>query len=240
MTLHDQLAANGYAIVPDVLTHDAVDQLLAAVSIPALMETLTGRGGARDLFALVPAVAELASSPPLRRLAEDVLGSDAMAVRAVFFDKTPGANWKVAWHQDLTIAVRERRDVPGFAHWSVKAGIPHVQPPATILEQMVTLRVHLDDCDTTNGPVRVLPGSHAHGRLGAAEVDALVADTSAVTCCVARGSVLAMRPLLLHASSVAERAAHRRVIHLEYAAAELPGGLEWYERVGRPQMTGLP
>jgi hypothetical protein len=36
-----------------------------------------------------------------------------------------------------------------------------------------------------------------------------------------------MRPLLLHASSPAADPRHRRVIHLEFAAEPLPGGLEW-------------
>jgi hypothetical protein len=49
-------------------------------------------------------------------------------------------------------------------------------------------------------------------------------------CCVPRGGALLMRPLLLHASSSCVIATPRRVIHLEFAAEELPAGLEWLER----------
>jgi hypothetical protein len=49
------------------------------------------------------------------------------------------------------------------------------------------------------------------------------------TCTVGAGGVVLMRPLLLHASSPATVAGHRRVIHLEFAAADLPGGLEWHD-----------
>jgi len=45
----------------------------------------------------------------------------------------------------VTIAVRERREAEGFGPWSEKEGVPHVQPPAEILEKMVAIRVHLDD-----------------------------------------------------------------------------------------------
>jgi ectoine hydroxylase-related dioxygenase (phytanoyl-CoA dioxygenase family) len=165
--------------------------------------------------------------------AEAALGLGASAVRGILFDKTPGATWKVVWHQDLTVAVRERREVEGFGPWSEKDGVPHVQPPTALLARMVAVRVHLDDCTTTNGPVRVIPGSHRTGRLSASDVDRWRATAPEVVCTVPRGGVLAFHSLLLHASSPALEPAHRRVIHVEYAGAgwaELPGGLAWHER----------
>ncbi len=183
----------------------------------------------RNLLALVPAVRALADSPGVRGLVEPVLGDGARPVRGLLFDKTPGANWKVAWHQDLSIAVRARIDVPGFGPWSTKAGVPHVQPPVEILRNMLTVRLHLDDCGADNGPLKVLPGSHAAGVLSAPEVEAWRARADPVACHVSAGGAVLMRPLLLHASSSAAVARHRRVIHLEFAAGPLPGGLEWFE-----------
>jgi ectoine hydroxylase-related dioxygenase (phytanoyl-CoA dioxygenase family) len=98
-----------------------------------------------------------------------------------------------------------------------------------MLEQMLTLRLHLDACGPSNGPLRVLAGSHRAGRLAGAEIDRWRAERSADDCQARRGEVLAMRPLLLHASSPATSPAHRRVLHIEYAAVDLPGGLEWHE-----------
>jgi ectoine hydroxylase-related dioxygenase (phytanoyl-CoA dioxygenase family) len=189
----------------------------------------------RDLFDVLPIVRDLALRPELHGLATTVLGPACFAVRAILFDKTPDANWKVVWHQDLTIALRERRDVPGFHPWSEKAGIVHVQPPVAVLERMVTLRLHLDDCGPDNGPLRVLPGSHRHGKLSPTAIDRWRTEKPEVACTVNRGGVLLMRPLLLHASSPATVPAHRRVIHLEYAAGGLSGGLEWHERWGMPE-----
>ncbi len=160
---------------------------------------------------------------------ESVLGEPARVVRGIYLDKHKDANWKVAWHQDLTIAVKERKDVEGYGPWSMKAGIQHVQPPVRTLENMLAVRVHLDDADESNGALRVVPGSHLHGRLNAEEIQALRAKSEAVGCPMKRGDVMLLRPLLLHASSVATQPEHRRVLHFEYAAGELDEGLEWYE-----------
>lgn len=231
-TLSDQLAEDGYAIVPDALDCAAVDALLQAVA-PAAASLEGARGGVRHLLRDVPAVRALAASPAMRGVAEAALGPRARAVRGILFDKTPGANWKVVWHQDLTIAVRERREAEGFGPWTEKEGVAHVQPPAELLARMVAVRLHLDDCTESNGPVRVIPGSHRDGRLSPAQVDAWRATGGEVVCTVPRGGILAFHSLLLHASSPALQPAHRRVIHVEYAAAEwtrLPGGLAWYEQ----------
>jgi ectoine hydroxylase-related dioxygenase (phytanoyl-CoA dioxygenase family) len=198
---------------------------------------LGARGGVRDALRLLPTVRALAVSPPMWRLASAVLGPRCAAVRAIIFDKTPGANWKVSWHQDLTITVKRRVDVVGFGSWSEKAGIVHVQPPVSILEQMLTLRLHLDPCGLANGPIRVLPGSHRVGRMSASGIADWRAQHLAHDCIAERGEVVAMRPLLLHASSSAANPEHRRVIHIEYAAAELPSGLEWYEALQPADIT---
>ena len=72
-------------------------------------------------------------------------------MRGLYFDKLPEANWKVPWHQDLSIAVRARLDVEGFGPWTEKAGVLHAQAPAAVLERMLAVRVHLDDCGRENG-----------------------------------------------------------------------------------------
>jgi ectoine hydroxylase-related dioxygenase (phytanoyl-CoA dioxygenase family) len=227
------LDEHGFALVPYVVDADAVRALLAALDDADEAEGVRPRESVyaiRNLLEVVPAVAALAKSPEVRALVEPVLGPGAFAVRGILFDKTPDANWKVAWHQDLTIAVRERREVEGFGPWSEKAGIVHVQPPAAVLERMITVRLHLDPCGPENGPVQVIPGSHRAGRLSAEVVQRWRAGRDAVPTCIGAGGALLMRPLLLHASSPSTVPAHRRVIHLEFAADALPGGLEWHGR----------
>ncbi len=177
---------------------------------------------------MVPAIRTLAESDSIRSLAEPVLGHDAIIVRGIFFDKTPETNWSVAWHQDLAIAVQRKIEVAGFGPWSVKAGVPHALAQATVLEQMLAIRIHLDNTTESNGALRVFPGSHRFGRMSDEEIERWEQTGTSVTCAVSKGGVLALRPLLLHASSSSQHPAHRRVVHLEFANGQLPGGLEWH------------
>ena len=219
--LHQAVKQDGYAIAPDAVPEDVLRGLDQALD--------AGQAGTRNLLS-VPAVRNLVASGPVRQLVEPVLGPNAFAVRGIFFNKLPGANWKVPWHQDCVIAVRERNDMPGWGPWSVKDGVPHVRPPAEVLAKMLAIRIHLDNCGGEDGPLRVLPGSYSHGFLKDAEILGWPRE-AAVTCAVRRGDAILMRPLLLHASSAAAEPANRRVIHIEFANGELPGGMQWHERV---------
>ena len=218
---------NGFLILENQLDPATLEKLRADVD----SSFTARRAGIRNLLTRVPAVRELAQSVSVRTLVEKLLGPSARVVGGVSFDKQKDANWKVAWHQDLTIAVKQRLDVEGYGAWSLKAGIQHVQPPTRILEQMLAVRVHLDDADENNGCLRVIPASHNLGRFQPDRITQLRHTACIVSCEVRAGDIMIMRPLLLHASSVALVPKNRRVIHLEYCAAALPNGLEWYEEV---------
>lgn len=209
------------------MTAAACDRLLAAFAEWSGRNADASPAGVRNLLRELPEVASVAASGAVRSVIEPVLGGTAFPVRALWFDKTPEANWKVPWHQDLAIAVVERVEVAGFTGWSVKEGVPHVHPPVAILENLVTVRLHLDDCGVDNGPLRVLPGSHRGGRLDADGIARWREHAAETKCLVSKGGALLLRPLLLHASSAARRPGHRRVLHLEFVAVELPGGLRW-------------
>ena len=206
----------------------ASEQLEIFIQDLALIHADAG-AGLRDLLNLAPSVRTQARSVEMRRVLETVGIGSARVVRGVYFDKQRDTNWKVAWHQDLTIAVKQRSELPGFNAWTMKAGIQHVQPPTSILEKIVAVRIHLDDADESNGCLRVVPGSHRHGRLNPEQIVGFRSDVGETACVVKKGDVLVMRPLLLHASSIAVEPSHRRVIHLEYSSCDLPAGLEWYE-----------
>jgi ectoine hydroxylase-related dioxygenase (phytanoyl-CoA dioxygenase family) len=143
------------------------------------------------------------------------------------FDKSPTKNWVVAFHQDLSIPVRERITHPDCTGWSEKEGILFVQPPLSVLETLVAVRVHLDDCGTEAGALRVVPGSHRYGRLSESEARQQRRASGEVECVAKRGDALLMRPLLLHASSKATAPVRRRVLHLLFGPVDLPHGLRW-------------
>lgn len=227
MSYIEQLHAEGYSIVEGILGDEAVQRYTDLLS--SLPDDRSLRGGRRNLLG-ISGMRELASSAMLRRLVDPVLGLQAFPVRGILFDKQDGANWKVPWHQDVTIAVKERIECDNYGPWSVKEGVQHVQPPTAVLERMLTVRLHLDDCPASNGALRVIAGSHLLGRLDQNNIHPHVIPSLERTCEVRRGGALLMSPLTIHASSVAENPQHRRVIHFDYASVELDGGLKWFER----------
>jgi ectoine hydroxylase-related dioxygenase (phytanoyl-CoA dioxygenase family) len=183
--------------------------------------------GLRHLAGRVPSTRALLDVRALASRLPRVLGGTPQLVRALLFDKPRRANWAVPWHQDRTIAVEARADVPGFRAWTVKAGVAHVEPPAALLAALLTVRLQLDDCPD-DAPLEVVPGSHHHGILPHAELARVVAEGPRARVVVPRGGALLMRPLLVHASAAARTSPHRRVVHLELCARALPAPLRWH------------
>jgi Phytanoyl-CoA dioxygenase (PhyH) len=219
--MNDEVGQHGFTIVPRVIGVQEQRDLVSALG------PVSG-AGRRGLLAL-PVIAELARSPRLLNLVRPHLSFEPLPVRAIYFDKSPDTNWLVPWHQDLTLALRSRAEVSGFGPWSTKDGVPHVQAPVELLQQMLTVRLHLDAADKTNAALRVLPGSHRLGQLSPEQVQEWRRNHSEVLCTVSTGDALLMRPLLLHASSRSTSTRHRRVVHIEYAGFALPEALSWHE-----------
>ncbi len=225
-----QVEKNGFAIVEGVLSNPTVDHLLTSLEQISDTGSVRKRGGmfaVRNLLDVSPEVRELANSQAVRAWVEPVLKERFFLVRGILFDKIPDANWKVPWHQDVTIAVQERVEAEGYGPWSMKADVLHVQPPAEVLEHMVSVRLHLDVCGEDNGALRVIPGSHRHGRIPEEQIPTM-RETPEVVCAVGVGGALLMRPLLLHASSPSRVPGHRRVVHLDFASVLLPNGMKWF------------
>jgi ectoine hydroxylase-related dioxygenase (phytanoyl-CoA dioxygenase family) len=164
-------------------------------------------------------VAALARDSRLLAMAQEVLGGAARPFRATLFDKSPTRNWLVLWHQDTALPLCQRREVPGWGPWSIKDGVNYADAPARALEQVLALRLHLDDSIAENGPLRILPGTHSRGVLSDEALRDLSTQIEAIDCTVPRGGILAMRPLVVHSSSKSQSNVPRRVLHMEYAAS---------------------
>jgi len=200
---------------------EAIEAFEAA--LPALP---INRAGIR-LLGIAALALPLSVTGSIGAIAGAVLGSGARPVRAVLFDKNPAANWQLGWHQDRTIAVRARIDVAGFGPWSVKAGLHHVEPPFELLARMVTLRLHLDRVDAGNAPLLIAPGSHRLGRVPVAGIAAAIERCGRFACLAERGDAWLYATPILHASDAALSPGRRRVLQIDYAACELPPGLDW-------------
>lgn len=210
-----QIARDGFAVLPGVFSGRETAALVEHLKLSPLPRTRAGvRHAMRDA-----AVSQVAGDSRLRQLAQQVLGADAIPFRATLFDKSPHANWLVVWHQDTALPLRERRDTPGWGPWSVKDGITYAHAPASALESILALRLHLDDSRSDNGPLRVLPATHNLGVLSDDQLHELSTKVAAVDCLVDKGGVVAMRPLTVHASSKSHSDLPRRVLHIEYATS---------------------
>ena len=209
----------GFWIEENTLSQQECDSLIEALY---RSQAARGRAGARHLMKH-PAVAEAANDHRLLRIARRALGEEAVPYRATLFEKSGRVNWLVVWHQDTALPLASRFDSSGWGPWSKKAGILYAHAPAWALSRVLALRLHLDASTAENGPLRVIPGSHAAGVLSDKEVFSIARRQEHVACPVPRGGVLAMKPLLIHSSSKVQLDAPRRVLHLEYADSLILG-----------------
>lgn len=215
---------DGYEVLAEFLTKEqlyCVNEELQSVNLPITT------GGIRNAEKKLSSIGKLSKSKYLVETAEKYLPSTPSLVRAILFNKTTDYNWLVAWHQDRTVAVSKKFADPKWGPWSIKDETYHVQPPIEVLNEMVTLRIHLDSTNQENGCLRVLPKSHDLGLLDQAAIHNYVDTHSLVLCEAKAGSALVMRPHLLHASSKATQPSQRRVLHLEYSSYRLPSGVAW-------------
>jgi ectoine hydroxylase-related dioxygenase (phytanoyl-CoA dioxygenase family) len=223
----------GYAIAPRILDEAQITELQKATEFDNAGSTHArdGRPYANRAALSIQAIADLSRSEQVLAVVSQVLPDKPFAVRAILFDKVVGANWKIPWHQDITIPVKERHEVDGYGPWSIKEGSPHTQAPTRVLQNMVAIRLHLDDCLAENGPLRVVPRSHLTGRMRKADIPLLEPTRNSKDLICKRGDAILMSPLTVHASSPATSPSHRRVIHIEYACCDLDNPLEWARRV---------
>jgi ectoine hydroxylase-related dioxygenase (phytanoyl-CoA dioxygenase family) len=201
----------GFAVRPGVMPQAEFSAIAGL-----LQSDLRSRAGRRHLLAS-ESVRSVANDPRMLAIARDFIGSPAIPFKATLFDKSPDSNWLVVWHQDIALPVRARVDADGWGPWSTKGGQLYAHAPAAVLEQVIALRLHLDDSTAENGPLRVLPGTHTLGRLSEERIRGLAREVTPVECIVNAGGVVAMRPLVIHASSKSRSQLPRRVLHIGYA-----------------------
>lgn len=224
----DQYFTDGFAVIDDVFSEDEVETILTEIQLINTDHTTFRKSN--DLFAIrqflkeVPAVIPFIFSVRMNELIARVFGEDYFVVKSIYFDKPEQSNWFVAYHQDLTISVDRKLDIEEFGPWTVKQDQFAVQPPVSILEKNFTIRIHLDNTDSANGALKVIPGSHLKGIVRSESV-----REGEVFCNLKRGAVMLMSPLLLHASNRTTNSKRRRVIHIEFSNQSLPDGLNWSE-----------
>lgn len=227
MSLVTTITNRGFALAQQILNPHELQAWIQATEI--LVKDSHKTYGIRNILQKSEELKTYITSPQLTELVHSILGNNAQPVRTIYFDKSPQANWYVTWHQDVTICVKEKYIVSGYTAWSFKEDVHHVQPPTEILENMLTLRVHLDDATEQNGALEVIEGSHRYGKLSRPQIDEILNNSPTTLCQCRAGDTILMKPLILHASKKGTTPTHRRIVHIEYSALSLPAPLEWYD-----------
>ncbi|MGE8553866.1 MAG: phytanoyl-CoA dioxygenase family protein [Chryseobacterium jejuense] len=223
----------GFSVVNEVFSDTEVAQIIDVLDhIDTSKENFRK---SEDLFAIrqflkeVPDIKDLIFNDNIKKIISEIFGERYFVVKSIYFDKPETSNWYVAYHQDLTISVDKKLELSGFGPWTTKQNQFAVQPPLDILENVYTIRIHLDDTDENNGALKVVPESHSKGIYRPETIDWTV-ETEEI-CKVDKGGVMLMKPLTLHGSNRTTNGKKRRVIHIEFSDKELPEVLQWAERM---------
>ncbi|SEL99918.1 Phytanoyl-CoA dioxygenase (PhyH) [Aquimarina amphilecti] len=227
-----KLQKQGFATIPNIYSNQEINKL--ANALESLQTENENFRKTKDLFAIrkflkeVPQLKDTILNNNLKQLVQEYFGKNYFLVKSIYFDKPPSSNWFVSYHQDLSISVNKKEMIPGYTNWTVKQQQFGVQPPLEILENIYTIRIHLDDTDKNNGALKVIPKSHTKGIYRPETIDWNIEKE--VICNVLKGGVMLMKPLLLHSSNRTTNTQRRRVIHLEFSNKNLIEKLSWAEK----------
>lgn len=224
---------SGFTIINNIFSDEEIEKMIEIIQhIDTSKDTFRK---SEDLFAIrqflteVPEVNDLVFNENIKTIIKEIFGEQYFAVKSIYFDKPEKSNWYVAYHQDLTISVDKKLEIENFGPWTTKQNQFAVQPPLDILENIFTIRIHLDNTDGNNGALKVVPKSHSKGIYRPETIDWSV-ETEAI-CNVEKGGVMIMKPLLLHGSNRTTNGKKRRVIHIEFSDRQLPEKLNWSEKL---------
>lgn len=224
---------NGFTVINNIFSDEEIEKISGVIqNIDTSKETFRK---SEDLFAIrqflkeIPEVNDLIFNENIKTIIKEIFGEHYFAVKSIYFDKPETSNWYVAYHQDLTISVDRKLELENFGPWTTKQNQFAVQPPLDILENIFTIRIHLDDTDENNGALKVIPKSHAKGIYRPETIDWTI-ETEEI-CIVEKGGIMIMKPLLLHGSNRTTNGKKRRVIHIEFSDKKLPEELNWSEKM---------
>ncbi len=228
-----QLQNEGFTTIASIYSAEETAALIHAIEHADSTRSTFRKS--KDLFAVrqflkeIPQTATLIFNENLKQVIRQLFGADYFVVKSIYFDKPEESNWFVAYHQDLTISVDQKVRLENYGPWTVKQDQFAVQPPLEVLQNIFTIRIHLDDTDAQNGALKVIPGSHLKEIYRPETIDWKL-ETETI-CAVPQGGIMIMRPLLLHSSGRTVNLSRRRVIHIEFSNYTLPKEMNWAEKM---------
>jgi hypothetical protein len=222
-----EFETDGFAVLPEIYTQPEIDELRKLFdSYCGKMNQAAPVHAIRRPVEKIPELNDLLWSEKMKQCLTNFAGANYFLTKSIYFDKPEASNWFVAYHQDLSISVNEKKDTNGYKNWTNKKDQVGVQPPISILENPFTIRIHLDDTDQANGALRLVPGSHKNGVVRIQDIS----TETEVLCKVPAGGIMLMKPLTFHALSRSTENKKRRVLHLEFNNQALEKPLCWSEK----------
>lgn len=230
-TYTETFTKNGFAVLGNIYSDSEIAAIISCIESAAKDQKL-GRGSKnlfaiRQVFRKIPQLKSFVFKEKLGEVLQTVFNESYFLTKAIYFDKPSESNWFVAYHQDLSISVDQKINIPYYKNWTFKKGQYGVQPPLAILEDIVTVRIHLDNTTKENGALKVIPCSHKKGIYRPETIDWNI-ETEHI-CEVEKGGIMLMKPLTLHASNKTTNQKQRRVLHLEFSSKLLKKPLQWLE-----------
>ena len=232
-TYKSEIEELGFTTIENIYSTEEVQKIIETINqVDTSNDTFRK---SNDLFAIrqflieVPETQNLIFNENLQKVISELFGKNYFVIKSIYFDKPETSNWYVSYHQDLTISVDKKIELDNFKFWTTKQNQFAVQPPIEILENIYTIRIHLDDTDEKNGALKVIEKSHLKKIYRPENIDWQTENET--TCNVKKGGIMIMKPLTLHSSSRTTNNKKRRVIHIEFSDANLPNGLNWSEKL---------
>lgn len=228
-----KLINDGFSIVNHIYSNNEINTIIETINKADISKDSSNK--TTELFAIrqflkeVPDTIKLIFNEKLKKIIREIIGDDYFVVKSIYFDKPTKSNWYVSYHQDLTISVNQKHEIEGYKLWTNKQNQFAVQPPINVLENIVTLRIHLDDTDENNGALNVIPKSHCKKVYRPENID--WTKEIEVTAVVQQGGIMFMKPLILHSSKRTTNEKNRRVIHIEMSNQSLANPLDWSEKI---------
>lgn len=226
-----ELEQKGFSITPKIYNDNEIVKIIALLkNIESSSQSIIKTKelfAIRQLINVQPKLWKILLNVKLKELINEIGGADYFLTKAIYFDKPKKSNWFVPYHQDLSINVSERVDSKKYINWTNKRSQIGVQPPIEILENIFTVRIHLDDTDRNNGALKIIPKSHLKGIIRTDSGCIKVEDE--IICKIKKGECMLMKPLTLHASSRTKNEMQRRVIHLGFSNMKLKKPIDWKE-----------
>lgn len=231
----NEINSEGFVIIDKVYSENEIEKIISEIEKVTQIENDNSTfRKSQDLFAIrqfhkeIPETLKYIFNKNLKEIIKTNFGENYFITKSIYFDKPEKSNWFVSYHQDLTISVDKKVEVENFENWTTKQNQFAVQPPKEILEQIFTIRIHIDKTTKENGALKVLNKTHNKGIFRTENIE--VENETETICEIEKGGIMIMKPLLFHASNKTTNNERRRVIHIEFSNQNLPNKLEWSEK----------